>query len=262
MTSVAENKVLTPVSVIMPAYNAEAYIEEAIRSVMSQTYDRWRLLVLDDGSTDSTVERVQQLARQDSRVTLIQNEENCGAARTRNRGMDLCDEGYVAFLDSDDVWHPEKLEKQISLAEETGADILYGSYAIINSDGEPCRQPYIVPAETDFDHLLRENVIGCSAVMLSPTAARRYRFPLGYYHEDYCLWLQMLRDGCRAAGCSQVLTMWRLMDGSRSFDKRNGARQRWHIYRCFLRLPLPKAVLSFMGYAFNGIKKYGKKYKG
>lgn len=262
MSSVAQNKVLTPVSVIMPAYNAAAHIEEAVRSVMAQTYGAWRLLVLDDGSRDDTVERVQRLAAQDDRITLIRNAENCGVARTRNRGLDLCEEGYVAFLDSDDVWHPEKLERQVRLAQQTGADILYTSYAIIDADGQPCRQPYLVPTETNFDKLLKENVIGCSAVMLSPQAARQYRFPTDYYHEDYCLWLQMLRDGCRAVGCPQVLTMWRLCDGSRSFDKRHGACQRWHIYRQHLRLPLVKCVGSFIGYAFNGIKKYGKKCKG
>ena len=226
MSAVADNKMLTPVSVIMPAYNAAAYIEEAIRSVTAQTYGAWRLLVLDDGSTDRTVEIVQRLAAQDPRIVLLRNPQNLGAARTRNRGLELCDEGYVAFLDSDDRWHPEKLATQISLAQETDADIVYTSYAIIDTNGNPCRQPYVVPEHTDFDRMLKENVIGCSAVLLSPRAAREYRFPLGFYHEDYCLWLDMLRNGCRAVGCSRVLTEWRSVNGARSFDKKNGARQR------------------------------------
>ena len=261
MSAVADNKILTPVSVIMPAYNAAAYIEEAIRSVMAQTYGAWRLLVLDDGSADDTVGIVQRLAAEEPRITLLRNAENLGAARTRNRGWDLCDEGYVAFLDSDDRWHPEKLASQIALAEQTGADILYTSYAIIGTDGNPCRHPYIVPEHTDFNHMLKENVIGCSAVLLSPQAARAYRFSPSFYHEDYCLWLDMLRDGCRAAGCSRVLTEWRLVNGARSFDKKNGARQRWRIYREHLHLPLWKCATSFIGYAVSGIKKYGKKHK-
>lgn len=262
MNAVAENKVLTPVSVIMPAYNAAAYIESAIRSVMDQTYGAWRLLVLDDGSSDDTVEIVQRLAKQDSRIALFRNEENCGAARTRNRGLDLCSDGYVAFLDSDDWWHPKKLEIQVNLAEQTGADIVYTSYAIIDGDGKPCRQPYVVPERTNFKHMLKENVIGCSAVLLSPQAARKYRFSPSFYHEDYCLWLDMLRDGCGAAGSSEVLTAWRLINGSRSFNKRNGVRQRWRIYREHLHLPLWTSVTAFIGYAASGIKKYGKKHKG
>lgn len=260
MSSVADHK--TPVSVIMPAYNAAAYIEEAIRSVMDQTYPAWRLLVLDDGSADDTVQIVRNLAQQDPRITLLCNDANMGAARTRNLGLELCEDGYVAFLDSDDWWHPAKLATQVALAVETGADIVYTSYAIIDADSRPCRQPYLVPEYTDFNRMLRENVIGCSAVLLSPQAARRYRFPTGFYHEDYCLWLDILRDGGRAVGSAQVLTAWRMLSGGRSFDKKNGARQRWRIYRRHLHLPLWKSVISFIGYAVSGIKKYGKKHKG
>lgn len=261
MNAVAVNKVLTPVSVIMPAYNAAAYIEEAIRSVMDQTYGAWRLLVLDDGSSDDTVEIVRRLAEQDSRILLFRNEENLGAARTRNRGLDLCEEGYVAFLDSDDRWHPEKLATQVALAERTGADVVYTSYAIIDTDGCYCRQPYVVPEQTDFNHMLKENVIGCSAVLLAPQVARTYRFSADFYHEDYCLWLDMLRNGCRAVGSAQVLTEWRLVSGSRSYNKKNGVRQRWRIYREHLQLPWGKSAISFIGYAFHGIKKYAKKHK-
>lgn len=251
----------TMVTVIMPAYNAAAYIEEAIRSVMNQTYGAWRLFVLDDGSSDDTTTIVQRLAAEDTRITLSCNTQNCGAARTRNRGLDLCTDGYVAFLDSDDRWHPEKLATQVNLAQQSGAEIIYTSYAIIDCNGKPCRSPYIVPEHTDFDAMLKENVIGCSAVLLSPSAARKYRFPIGFYHEDYCLWLDMLQDGCQAVGSSQVLTEWRLVNGSRSFDKRNGVRQRWRIYREHLHLPLWKCMHSFIGYAASGIKKYYKKHK-
>ena len=125
MSAVADNKILTPVSVIMPAYNAAAYIEEAIRSVMAQTYGAWRLLVLDDGSADDTVGIVQRLAAEEPRITLLRNAENLGAARTRNRGWDLCDEGYVAFLDSDDRWHPEKLAAQMAEAGLLGGTKLH-----------------------------------------------------------------------------------------------------------------------------------------
>lgn len=261
MNPISNSDMQAMVSVIMPTYNAAAYIEEAIRSVMNQTYGAWRLLVLDDGSSDHTTDIVQRLAQEDARITLSCNTQNCGAARTRNRGLDLCHDGYVAFLDSDDRWHPKKLETQIRLAQKSGADIVYTSYAIIDGDGKPCRKPYVVPERTDFDYMLKENVIGCSAVLLSPTAARKYRFPVGFYHEDYCLWLDMLKDGCQAVGTSQVLTEWRLIHGSRSFDKRNGVRQRWRIYREHLHLPLWKCVTSFISYAISGIKKYYKKHK-
>ena len=132
MNSVAENKTQTPVFIIMPAYNVATYIEEAIRSVMDQTYSAWHLLVLDDGSTDNTVEIVQRLAAQDPRVVLYRNEENLGAARTRNRGFDLCGDGYVAFLDSDDVWHPEKIKKQLAFNKQVVIFVYFNKYNFVD----------------------------------------------------------------------------------------------------------------------------------
>jgi glycosyltransferase involved in cell wall biosynthesis len=136
--------------VIMPAYNAGRFIEEAVRSVMAQTYSNWQLLVIDDGSKDDTVEVVQRLCREDSRITLLRNPQNMGVARTRNRGLDLCNGRYAALLDSDDVWHPEKLEKQLRLARETGADLVYCSYGIMDKNGKPAKGDYQVPGKTDI----------------------------------------------------------------------------------------------------------------
>lgn len=250
------------VSVIMPAYNAAAYIESAIRSVMAQTYSHWRLLVIDDGSGDDTCAIVTRLSGEDDRVTLLRNERNMGVAETRNRGLDLCDGSCVAFLDSDDLWHPDKLTLQVRKMQEEQADLVYTSYGIMDCEGHPCKKPYLVPDATDFDHLLRENVIGCSAVLISEALARTYRFAACFYHEDYCLWLKMLQDGHKAVGCQEVLMTWRLACGSRSFDKRNGACNRWRIYRRHLGLPLCKSLSCFASYAVNGIKKYCRTKRG
>lgn len=249
------------VCVIMPAYNAGRFIEEAIRSVMGQTYRNWELLVIDDGSKDDTVEVVRRLCEEDDRITLLCNPENMGVARTRNRGLELCSGRYAALLDSDDVWHPEKLEKQLMLAENTGAQLLYTSYAIMDEQGLPARGDYVIPYKTDFSALLKENVIGCSTVMLSPELAEKYRFEINYHHEDYVLWLQILRDGYPAAGCTEVLTRWRYIANSRSFDKRRSAKSRWRIYREYLKLSVLKSAWAFGGYALASLKKYGRKAK-
>ena len=246
------------VSVIMPAYNAERFIESAIRSVMAQTVSDWELLVLDDGSRDQTAQIAQRLAQEDPRIRFLPNERNMGVARTRNRGFDLCRGRYVALLDSDDLWCPEKLETQLALAQRTGAQLLYTSYAIIDSQDQPCRPDYIVPETVDFDSLLKENVIGCSTVLFSAELLERYRFTTEFYHEDLVLWLHMLRDGYRAAGCPQVLTRWRFLENSRSFDKRKSAGNRWRIYRKCLGLPLGKSLCCFGSYVIRGLKKYRK----
>ena len=244
------------VSVIMPAYNAERFIEEAIGSVIRQTVQDWELLVIDDGSTDATVAVVEKLARTDSRITLLRNEVNMGVAKTRNRGLDLCRGRFAALLDSDDIWHPQKLERQLQLAEDTGADVIYCSYGIIDAQGNKARADYVVPGQTDFEGLLRENVIGCSTVMLAERIAKQYRFGTGFQHEDYVLWLELLRSGYKAAGCTEVLVKWRYIVNSRSFNKRKSAQDRWRIYRKYLKLPLLKSLQMFGSYAASSLKKY------
>ena len=246
------------VSVIMPAYNARMFVEEAIRSVMNQTFTDWELIVLDDCSTDSTCAVVERLAAEDSRITLVRNETNLGVARTRNRGLDLCSGRYVALLDCDDVWHPEKLEKQLARMEETGAELVYCSYSLFDQNDQSVRTEYLVPERVGYEQLLRENVIGCSTVLLASSVAEQYRFQTEFYHEDYVLWLRILKDGGTAAGCTEVLVQWRYLENSRSFNKYRAARNRWRIYREFLNLSLPKSIWLFGSYALSGLKKYRK----
>ena len=243
------------VSVIMPAYNAEKYIAEAIQSVISQTYPNWELIILDDGSTDGTAGIAESFAKSDHRIHSLQNPQNMGVARTRNRGFDLANGEWIALLDSDDIWHRDKLEKQLTAAKETDAEILYASYALF-ADGESGKTEYHVPARTNYSHMLKENVIGCSTVLLRKTMLNNYRFRADVYHEDYALWLELLRNGYAAAGCPEVLTDYRIVKGSRSNNKIKAAKNRWMIYRKAERLPLLKAVYVFAAYAVNGFSKH------
>lgn len=247
------------VSVIMPAYNSRRFIAQAIASVQAQSVTDWELLVIDDGSQDDTCAIVETLAAQDRRVRLIRNEQNMGVAATRNRGFDLCRGQYVALLDSDDVWYPHKLQRQLELLERTGADIAYCSYAIVDEEGLQAKSDYTIPEQVDFDGLLRENVIGCSTVVLRRGILESHRFRTDFYHEDYVLWLDLLRTGHRAAGCSETLVAWRLIANSRSYDKRRSAFNRWRIYRQYLQLPLGKSMVAFASYAAASLRKYGGK---
>ena len=247
------------VTVIMPAYNAGRFLEAAVRSVMEQTEANWELLILDDGSSDDTGAIAQALAGEDSRIQYLPNPCNMGVAKTRNRGFDLARGQYIALLDSDDLWLPRKLELQIARMEETGADICYCSYAIVDAIGNKSRPDYLVPEQTDFDKLLRENVIGCSTVVLSRRVIDQHRFETDFYHEDYVLWLKLLRSGFRATGCTEPLVHWRLIENSRSFNKRKAAGNRWRIYRDYLHLPLGKSVLAFAAYGAAGLRKYLRK---
>ncbi len=250
------NEAMPVVSVIMPVYNCARYVKEAIRSVLAQSYPHFELIVVDDGSKDETRAIVKELAEEDGRIRLLCNPENMGVAKTRNRGLEQSVGEYVAFLDGDDVWLPEKLERQLALMRQTGADIVYSSYAIVDGEGRPIKEDYLVPESTDFEQLLKENVIGCSTALLRGGVARAYRFTVDFFHEDYCMWLDMLRDGHKAAGCTQVLVNWRLISNSRSYNKQNSARHRWRIYRKYLKIPFFKSTLLFFHYMISGIKKY------
>lgn len=256
MDKIAENCTQPKITVIMPAYNAERFIEPAIRSVMTQTVTDWELLVIDDGSRDGTCAVVETLSAEDSRVRLLRNDKNMGVANTRNRGLALCHGEFAAFLDSDDIWLPEKLQKQLDLLESSGASLCYTSYGIMDAEGNRSRGDYLVPAKADFRKLLKENVIGCSTVMLRRPVAENYRFETNLHHEDYALWLRMLKDGVQVAGCTDVLVRWRLVENSRSFDKRKSAHSRWVIYRDYMKLPLHQSLWAFGNYALASVKKY------
>lgn len=244
------------VSVIMPAYNAEAFIKEAILSVLNQSVSDLELIVIDDGSTDKTQRIITELAQRDERIYPIVNEENMGVARTRNRGLALCRGKYVALLDSDDYWKPQFLEKMLQRAEETKADICYCSYEIVDEQGKKLCNDFIVPTNTDFDRFLEQTVISCSTAVMIDGLAKKYRFPTHIYHEDTALWLEILRDGAVARGVGEVLAAYRQRAKSRSSDKLVSAIRRWEIYRKYLKLPIGQSVRAIVRYAYYGLVKY------
>lgn len=248
------------VSVIMPIYNAERFVEGAILSVIDQTFDSWELIAIDDGSSDDSFLKALAAANGDRRIQVLRNSMNSGVSYTRNRGISLARGKYIAFLDSDDEWHPEKLKRQITKIEEFGADIGYCSYAIIDAKGKKVRGDYLVPEKVDFDDLLKENCIQCSAMVILSDIVRKFQFTTDFYHEDYILGLQMLHSGYKAVACQEILLNWRYIENSRSFNKWRAARNRWKIYRKFLHLPLLKSMNLFIHYAFAGLRKYSRKY--
>ena len=244
------------VSVVMPAYNAAAFIEEAIDSVVKQTVQNWELIVIDDCSKDNTRDVVLAVAEKDSRVRLVCNEQNMGVAKTRNRGLEMCGGQYVALLDSDDYWKPTLLEKMIARAEETTADIVYCSYEMVDEQGEKVCNDFVVPPETSFEESIVRSVITCSTVLMTSKLAKENRFPVNMYHEDIALWFQLLRDGAVARGVPEVLAAYRQRRNSRSADKLITACRRWSIYRKHLRLPFFRSIGVMIRYGYYGLLKF------
>lgn len=246
------------VSVIMPAYNSERFIAEAILSVISQTVTDWELIVIDDGSTDMTQNIVAMYAQTDKRIRLIVNEKNMGVAKSRNIGLDQFCGQFVALLDSDDYWQPHMLEKMVARAKETMADIVYCSYALVDESGQKVCNDFIVPLQTTFNDAIVRLVITCSSVLMTSDIARRYRFPVNLYHEDTALWFQIMKDGAIARGVTEVLAAYRQHEGSRASNKIRNACERWPIYRKFLKMSIPATIITMIRYGYYGIIKFKK----
>lgn len=253
---IQKNEAAPLISVIMPAYNAEEFIVEAIASVQAQSVADWELLVIDDCSTDHTCQIVRGIAANDSRVKLLVNEKNLGAAGSRNRGLDIFRGQYVALLDSDDYWYPHMLEKLLARAEETKADIIYCSYELVDEQGVKVCNDFLVPETTRFRDSIVRNVISCSTSLLTRELAEKYRFPTNMYHEDIALWFQILRDGGTACGVTEVLAAYRQRTSSKSSNKLTSAARRWVIYRKYLKLPFFKSVWVMAQYAYYGLVKF------
>ncbi|MBO5975889.1 MAG: glycosyltransferase [Oscillospiraceae bacterium] len=244
------------VSVIMPAYNASQYIAKSISSVQAQTFTNWELIVVDDYSSDNTVEIVNGFLRDDSRIRLYRNAQNMGVAKSRNRALEQCQGDYVAFLDSDDIWYSDKIELQLQCFSQTNAELVYTSYAIVDSDGIKLCSDFIVPRNASFSDLLKQNVCNSSTVMISRNIAVSNRFIEDYYHEDYIYWINLAKSGCKIIGIQKVLADYVIHKDSKSANKFNSAKKRWQIYRKYLGLSLVKSSWYFAHYAFAGLKKY------
>jgi len=244
------------VSVIIPAHNCEQFIRGSIQSALNQTVTNLEVLVIDDASTDNSYAILSQIATQDSRVLLYQNTTNMGVANTRNRGIDLAQGQYVAFLDADDLWKPQKLEKQLVLMESTGCDFCYTAYSFIDGNGVAFGKPYWVPAFVTFKQLIQENIIGCSTAICKAKLLKQYKMHPEYAHEDYVLWLELLQNGYTGCGVQETLMQYRVLKNSRSGDKKKAAVNRWRIYRNFLKMDLRAASIAFLSYAIRGIRKY------
>lgn len=244
------------VSVIIPCYNVEKTVADTVRSALTQTHEDMDILLIDDGSTDGTAALLEVLTAEDSRIRLLSNPGNLGLEATRNRGLADNRGDYAALLDADDQWEPDKLERQLRLMKSTGCDFCYTGYSFMDAEGNPLRGEYLPPEEIDYAGMLRENVVGNSTVVMTRQVARDYRFRTGWGHEDYVLWMELLRDGKTARGISDPLMRYRRSPHSRSGDKKKAAANRWRIYRRFLDMGRLESARAFASYALRALRKH------
>ena len=243
------------VSVIVPCYNMEKYLTNTIASVRSQTFGDWELLVVDDASTDGTMRILHDFSQQDPRIKVAVKDEHSGIAHTRNRCLQRAKGRYLAFLDADDLWHPEKLEKQLRFMQERQAAFSYTSYDLIDENGQPLGKTIQVTRDLNYQAYLRNTLIGCSTVMLDTEKTGKVTVPNFRTSEDTATWLNLLRRGVVAQALPEALTSYRIRVHSASSNKWKAATDLWRVYRRQERLSLPNALYCFSCYAFNAVKK-------
>ncbi len=244
------------VSVAVPAYNAENTLEEAVRSALGQTHARLEVIIIDDGSTDATWEIALRLAEEDARVVPLRNERNRGVSFARNRAVELARGEWIAFLDSDDLWRADKLEKQLALLSRyPDAQLLYTGSAFIDAKGVPFTHTMRVPERVSYRALLGGNVISCSSAMARRDVLLRYPMENDRMHEDFAVWLKILRECPYAYGVDAPLIAYRRTPGSKSRARVKGAMMSYRTYRHMGYIP-PWAALLVLRYTFYSVRKH------
>ena len=245
------------VSIITPAYRCSGVVGETIRSVLDQTHANWEMLIAEDCSPDDTREVVRRWAETDPRIQLIALERNGGPAAARNAALERARGRWLAFLDSDDLWLPNKLERCLAHARLHDAAFVFTGFRRIAADGgDPGR--YIgVPATLSYRQLLGNTAIATSTVVLDASRVGQVRMKRTYY-DDFDCWLQILKKGLLAHGLNEDLMRYRMMGQSVSRNKRKSAGKVWRAYRDLEQLSIPVAAWYFSQYALRGLLKYGR----
>lgn len=243
------------VSIVTPAYNAGPFLDACIGSVLAQTFPGWEMWVVDDCSKDDTCAVVERHAARDPRVHLIRQPKNGGPALARDAAVQASRGRYVAFLDADDWWLPNKLERQLEHMARTGAPVVFSSFRRVDRAGENPGALIPVPRLLSYDDLLKNTAMATSTVLVDRQATGPFRMTNTYY-DDYALWLDLLRRGFTAHGLPDDLMRYRVVGKSVSRNKARSALWVWRTYREVEGLSLFRAAWCFLHYAAHAFLKY------
>ena len=241
------------VSVCMPAYYCADTIAQAIESALIQDVPL-EVLVIVDGEDDRMRSVLEQYSREE-RVRVFRNGERLGAAGSRNRAVSLARGEYVAFLDADDMWAEGKLRRQLDQIRKDKTVLCCTGRELLRPDGSRTGRIIPVREHITYRDLLRQNCINCSSVLLRTEAAVRHPMEHEDSHEDYILWLKLLREYGAASGIPDPLLLYRTGSGGKSGSKWKSAGMTYRVYR-YMGFSVPKSVLCFLSYAFHGAAKY------
>lgn len=243
------------VSIVTPAWRAAAFVGQTIESVMAQDYPQWEMHVVDDCSPDDTATVIEAYAARDARVKLIRQQKNGGAAMARNVALEAARGRYVAFLDSDDLWLPGKLTRQLAFMREQKAGFSFTGFRRISQNADRLGHRIHVPPRLTYRALLKNTAIATSTVIIDREMSGPLRMTKTYY-DDFVMWLEVTKRGVPAYGLDEDWMRYRVVSQSISRNKSNSAKQVWLTYRDIEKLGPLRSAWCFAHYATRAWLKY------
>nr|WP_154324770.1 glycosyltransferase family A protein [Pantoea sp. 201603H] len=245
------------ITIVTATYNSERFIAKLYENLASQTYGNWEWIIVDDCSLDNSLGLLRELKRNDSRLTVLNNEKNMGAAVSRNRAIENASGDFIAFIDSDDLWESTKLDKQLKFMLSGNYEFSFTAYSVIKEDGVHAAVHVDLDNPKDSftyeDMLCKKATLGCSTVMIKNHIISDMKMPLLRTGQDYAFWLKILRENKTAYLLKEPLTKYRIVTGSISRNKVKKAMRQWQIYRDVESIGFFKSCYCFMNYALRAI---------
>jgi teichuronic acid biosynthesis glycosyltransferase TuaG len=228
------------ISIITPTYNCAQFIGETIKSVINQTYTNWEMIIVDDASNDNTEEVVKSI--KDERIKYIRLKENSGAATARNIAMENASGKFMAFLDSDDIWIKDKLEKQVKFMIDNNYNFTCTAYEKMNEKGDSLNKVFKPKKKADYNRILLDCPVGNSTVMYNVSNLGKFQVPNIRKRNDDALWLQILKKEKFIYGMPDILMKYRIRNNSISSNKLSLVKYHWYLYRKIEHLSVIRSV--------------------
>lgn len=244
------------ISIITPIHNSQAFVANTIKSVQNQTYSEWEILIIDDCSSDSSVEIVEEFAKNDKRIRLFKNGENSGPAITRNKGLEAAKGEFITFLDADDIWFPDFLKISLEACLQNNYEFVFSSYKRFDEKLNPLLSDFIVPEKVNYNELLKACPIPCLTAFIDIRRIGKFYMPIMNKRQDWGLWLAILKEVDYAYGIQEPLAIYRMRKDSVSRSKRKLIPYVWKIYRDVEGFSIIESCYYFIHWALNGFKKY------
>lgn len=244
------------VSVITPVYNAEKNIAKMLDSVLNQTYSNIELVLVDDCSSDKSSKIISDYKKKYSNIIYFRHDKNLGAGAARNKALELASGQYVAFLDSDDIWYPQKIKKQISLIEKTKTPFCYTAIEMIDENDRIIKKKRKIKTTCTYKYLLKNTIIATSSVVIDRNVLGDFRMPLRRGGQDYATWLKLLRNNVIAYGINEALVKYRVSKNSLSSNKFKSIKQVWEIQTKDENINKIYALYNIIFFCINALKKY------